>query len=427
MDLQAPSPAAVSPARTEPADTERADTEPAADRRRLRERHFDVADNRVRVLLGEDVQDEMVAALGSLHADRFIVVTDDNVADVAAGKLAGALDAVAPTLLLSHPPGEEHKNLATLSRFIDLALDFGATRRTVVVAAGGGIPGNIAGLLAGLLFRGVRLVHVPTTVIAACDSVISVKQAVNTSHAKNMVGLYHPPELILVDLAVVAQGSPRDLRSGTCETVKNALAIEPSQIPRLRRLLRPRADYTPADLGEIFDLSLAVKSRLLLEDPYEKYSGLLLEYGHTIGHALELASTAHGPKEAALKHGEAVALGMIAAADVARRMGLLDEAAVAVHEELIDRVGVCRCLTAGIAPKTVLHHIAFDNKRGYRSCDGDDVAMVLLGGLGKPLGADEHYLTPVPHRHVAAAVHDLLRRGGECAGGGRGAEGHTVS
>ncbi|MEV0275731.1 2-deoxy-scyllo-inosose synthase [Streptomyces sp. NPDC050610] len=417
MDLQAPSPAAPAPA----------DTETSADRRRLRERHFDVADKRVRVLLGEDVQDELAETLGSMQADRFIVVTDDNVADVVAGKLAGALDAVAPALLLSHPPGEEHKNLATLSRFIDLALDFGATRRTVVVAVGGGIPGNIAGLLAGLLFRGVRLVHVPTTVIAACDSVISVKQAVNTSHAKNMVGLYHPPELILVDLAVVAQGSPRDLRSGTCETVKNALAIDPSQIPRLRRLLRPRADYAPADLGEIFDLSLAVKSRLLLEDPYEKYSGLLLEYGHTIGHALELASTAHGPKEAALKHGEAVALGMIAAADVARRMGLLDAADVAVHEELIDRVGVCRCLTAGIAPKTVLHHIAFDNKRGYRSCDGDEVAMVLLSALGKPLGADEHYLTPVPHAHVAAAVHDLLRRGGECSGGARGAEGHGIS
>ncbi|MFH8983940.1 2-deoxy-scyllo-inosose synthase [Streptomyces varsoviensis] len=417
MDLQAPSPAAPSPA----------DTATAAGGRRLRERHFDVADKRVRVLLGEDVQDEMAETLGSLRADRFIVVTDDNVADVVAGKLAGALDAVAPTLLLSHPPGEEHKNLATLSRFVDLALDFGATRRTVVVAAGGGIPGNIAGLLAGLLFRGVRLVHVPTTVIAACDSVISVKQAVNTSHAKNMVGLYHPPELILVDLAVVALGSPRDLRSGTCETVKNALAIDPAQIPRLRRLLRRRADYTPADLGEIFDLSLAVKGRLLLADPYEKYSGLLLEYGHTIGHALELASTAHGAKEAALKHGEAVALGMVAAADVAHRMGLLDAADVAVHEELVDRAGVCRCLAAGIAPTTVLHHVAYDNKRGYRSCGGDEVAMVLLGALGKPLGADEHYLTPVPHAHVADAVHDLLRRGAQCPAAARGAEGHAAS
>ncbi|GAA2253878.1 2-deoxy-scyllo-inosose synthase [Streptomyces amakusaensis] len=406
MSLQTPHPAG---APTSPHD------------RRLQEWSFDIAEKRIRVLIGENVHDQMAECLSGLGADRFIVVTDDNVADIAAGKLADLLEQTAPTLLLSHPPGEEHKNLTTLTRFVDLSLDFGVTRRSVVVAVGGGIPGNIAGVLAGLIFRGVRLVHVPTTVIAACDSVISAKQAVNTSHAKNMVGLYHTPEMILIDLAVVAMGSPRDLRSGTCETVKNALAIEPAQIPRLRRLLRRDADYSPADLGEIFDLSLAVKSRLLREDPYEKYSGLLLEYGHTIGHALELASAGHGPEEAALKHGEAVALGMVAAADVAHRLGLLDAEAVAVHEEMIGRVGVCRCLTVGIEAETVLHHIAFDNKRGYRRGDDNQVSMVLLDGIGSPLHPDDHYLTPVPYTDVAAAVHELLRLGRQCR------EGHGTS
>ncbi|MCS0634962.1 iron-containing alcohol dehydrogenase [Streptomyces sp. LP05-1] len=384
----------------------------------LRERSFDIAGKRVRVVLGEHIEAEMAAALAELDADRFVVVTDARVAELAAGALAERLERTTPTLLLSHPPGEEFKNLATLSRFVDLALDFGVTRRSVVVAVGGGIPGNIAGVLAGLLFRGLRLVHVPTTVIAACDSVLSVKQAVNTGHAKNTVGLYHIPEAVLVDLAVVAGGSPRDLRSGTCETVKNALAIEPAQIPRLRRLLRREADYSPADLGEIFELSLAVKGRLLLEDPYEKHAGVLLEYGHTVGHALELAGAGRGPGGGdMIKHGEAVALGMTAAADVAHRAGLLDAEGLAVHEELIDRVGVCRCLTVGIAPETVLHHIAYDNKRGYRSCDGSEVAMVLLRAVGAPLNAEQRYLTPVPHTLVAAAVHDLLRRGKECTAG----------
>ncbi|MYR55074.1 iron-containing alcohol dehydrogenase, partial [Streptomyces sp. SID625] len=284
MDLQAREPAAA-------ADAAAAPPLPTG----LRERSFDIAGKRVRVVLGEHIGAEMAAALAELDADRFVVVTDTTVAELAAGALTERLERTAPTLLLSHPPGEEFKNLATLSRFVDLALDFGVTRRSVVVAVGGGIPGNIAGVLAGLLFRGLRLVHVPTTVIAACDSVLSVKQAVNTGHAKNTVGLYHIPEAVLVDLAVVAGGSPRDLRSGTCETVKNALAIEPAQIPRLRRLLRREADYSPADLGEIFELSLAVKGRLLREDPYEKHAGVLLEYGHTVGHALELAGAGRGP------------------------------------------------------------------------------------------------------------------------------------
>ncbi|MFC5722386.1 iron-containing alcohol dehydrogenase [Streptomyces gamaensis] len=390
----------------------------------MTERSFALGDRRVRVLLGHDCLDEVAQVLTALDADRFVFVTDDTVQGVVGGKLAGVVEQTAPALLLSHPPGEAYKNLATLSRFIDLALDFGVTRRSVVVAVGGGIPGNIAGLLAGLLFRGIRLVHVPTTVIAACDSVISAKQAVNTAHAKNTVGLYHPPELIVVDLGVVAVGSPRDLRSGTCETVKNALAIAPGQIPALRRLLRPRADYTAADLGEIFDLSLTVKSRLLLRDPHEKHAGLLLEYGHTVGHALELASAAPDSAARAIKHGEAVALGMAAAADVAHRLGVLGADAVDVHEELIARVGVCRCLTAGLDTETVMRHIGFDNKRGYQAHSSSHVPMVLLSALGVPLGPGQRCLTPVPRRAVRAAVHELLRRGRECGGRcsrGRGA------
>ncbi|AZQ74426.1 iron-containing alcohol dehydrogenase [Streptomyces luteoverticillatus] len=391
----------------------------------LTERHFSLGDRRVRVLLGHDCLDDVAQALTGLDADRFVFVTDDTVQGVVASKLAGVVEQTAPALLLSHPPGEAHKNLATLSRFIDLSLDFKVTRRSVVVAVGGGIPGNIAGLLAGLLFRGIRLVHVPTTVIAACDSVISAKQAVNTAHAKNTVGLYHPPELIVVDFGVVAMGSPRDMRSGTCETVKNALAIDPGQIPTLRRLLRPRADYTASDLEEIFELSLAVKSRLLLEDPHEKYSGVLLEYGHTVGHALELASAAPGSGAVPVKHGEAVALGMAVAADVAHRLGALGADAVATHEELIERVGVCRCLTAGLDTETVMHHIGFDNKRGYEAHTSSDVPMVLLGALGVPLGLGQHYLTPVPRRAVRAAVDELLRRGRECDGGhDRGHDAH---
>ncbi len=386
---------------------------------RSRERRFDVGDKQVRVLLGHDCLDEAAEAFAALDADRFVIVTDDTVRDVVSGKLAGLLEQSAPTLLLSHPPGEDHKNLATLSRFIDLALDFGVTRRSVVLAVGGGIPGNVAGLLAGLLFRGVRLAHFPTTVIAACDSVISAKQAVNTAHAKNTVGLYHPPEMIFIDLGVVALGSPRDLRSGTCETVKNALALEPGQIPRLRRLLRPGADYTPAELAEIFELSLDVKGRVLLEDPLEKGVGVLLEYGHTVGHALELAGagTGRGPGTTGVRHGEAVALGMAAAARIAHRLGMLDPAAVGVHEELIDQAGVCRCLTVGLSPEAVMQHIEFDNKRGYQRHRAGEIPMVLLEALGAAAHPAQHYLTPVPRTEVLAAVHELLRQGKECAKG----------
>lgn len=193
------------------------------------ESNFHLGDRLVRTVRGHGVLDEVATILLDMEADRYFVVTDDTVREIVGTVIAQKLNRTVPTLLVSQPPGEEHKTLSTLSRYVDAALSFGVTRQSVVVAVGGGVPGNVAGLLAGLLFRGVRLAHFPTTVIAACDSVLSAKQAVNTAHAKNMIGLYHPPEVIVIDLAVLAGNSRRDLRSGTCETVKNALCSLPSR------------------------------------------------------------------------------------------------------------------------------------------------------------------------------------------------------
>ncbi|MCP2258276.1 3-dehydroquinate synthase [Streptoalloteichus tenebrarius] len=377
---------------------------------------FHLGDRLVRTVRGPNLLDDAVGLLLDLDADRYVVVTDDTVRRIVGARLAEALHRQAPTLLLSQPPGEEHKTLSTLARHVDAALAFGVTRRSVVVAAGGGVPGNVAGLLAGLLFRGIRFAHVPTTVIAACDSVLSAKQAVNTTYAKNTVGLHHVPEMILIDLTVLAGSGRRDLRSGICETVKNALVLAPRQVPELRGLLRPASDYDEDELSRVFELSLEVKGRLLAEDPHERQVGVLLEYGHTVGHALELVGATQTRPDGPLRHGEAVALGMLAAASVARRLGLLDDDTVALHEELVARAGVCPCLSAGIDPGTVLHHVEFDNKRGYRHHDRDVVPMVLLEGLGRPANHEGRFLTSVPRAVVREAVHDLLRRGKECRG-----------
>lgn len=380
------------------------------------ESNFHLGDRLVRTVRGHGVLDEVATILLDMEADRYFVVTDDTVREIVGTVIAQKLNRTVPTLLVSQPPGEEHKTLSTLSRYVDAALSFGVTRQSVVVAVGGGVPGNVAGLLAGLLFRGVRLAHFPTTVIAACDSVLSAKQAVNTAHAKNMIGLYHPPEVIVIDLAVLAGNSRRDLGSGTCETVKNALVLAPEQIPELRRLLRPASDYNEDELNYLFDLSLAVKGQLLAEDPHERHLGVLLEYGHTVGHALELAGAAQTRPDGPLRHGEAVALGMLAAARVARRIGFIGDDVVAVHEELVALAGVCACLTVDIDPEIVMCHVEFDNKRGYRPHGRSDVLMVLLNDLGRAANRAGRYLTSVPVSEVFGCVHELLRQGKECGG-----------
>lgn len=179
---------------------------------------------------GHDCSDRIVRALAGYGTDRFFVVTDDTVQALHGDDLLPALGRHAPVHVLSQPPGEGMKSLASLSSYLEAAIAAGATRRSLVVAFGGGVPGNLAGALAGLLYRGVRLVHVPTTTVAAMDSVISLKQAVNSSHGKNHIGIYHIPEAVYLDVRLLQTLPDRELRSGLCEKPLTLSLAEAQQV-----------------------------------------------------------------------------------------------------------------------------------------------------------------------------------------------------
>ena len=359
---------------------------------------------------GVDCLDRIVDELGALGADRFFVVTDDHVLALHGERLLSGLGAHAPVEVLSLPPGDGMKVLPNLAAHVEHVIAAGASRRSVVVAFGGGVPGNLAGVVASLLFRGVRLVHVPTTTVAAMDSVISLKQAINSSRGKNHIGTYRAPEAVYLDVRLLATLPDKQLRSGLCEATKNCLAIRPDSIPEMRRRLAAGNLAAPETLVWLLEESLTAKTAVTRRDPYEQGSGLVLEYGHTVGHAVEMCDQRLRGAEG-LSHGEAVMLGMLAAARISRTRGGLDDASVTVHEELAQALGAPTRVPERISVEQVMDVVRVDNKRGYLPVSGEEAAMVLLREHGVPYGAADLPLTAVPLEVVKEAVTDLMPGG----------------
>jgi 3-dehydroquinate synthase/2-deoxy-scyllo-inosose synthase len=371
------------------------------------EREVVLGNVRYPYFFGFDCADRIAWQLGQLESDGFVVVTDDTVLKLHGETLLPELAKYAPVMELSQPPGEDIKTLRSLSLNLERAVEWGATRASVVVAFGGGVPGNLAGLMAGLLYRGVRLVHVPTTTVAAMDSTISLKQAVNSGHGKNHFGLYHAPKAVLTDVRFMQTLPEREVRSGLGEAAKNCLAIRPVALPALREMLAAGSSTSAESLLWLLDESLRAKTTITLDDPREQASGLALEYGHTVGHALEIYHH-RTPNVDGLSHGEAVALGMKVASRVAASLGYLDDSVVGLHDELVSALGGPTELAQSSDLDAIMEVVKADNKRGYLTLDSSQAAMVLLRDLGKPAGQRELPLVPVGLTMVREAVTSLV-------------------
>lgn len=358
--------------------------------------------------LGTDCSDAICQRIVLLEPDRVILVTDEFVWGLHGKSLEGLQSAV-ETVVIKVPRGEGAKRPAVLTDVLSRVFNAGATRQSVVVTFGGGATGNLGGLVAALLFRGVRLVHLPTTTIGAFDSVLSMKQAVNSESGKNQIGTYFRPTVVMVDTRWFETLHPEITRGGWCEGAKNALAIQPAALDTFDRLV---AEADPhRRWAALFDMSLTAKMTVMANDPYERREGLALEYGHTIGHAIEYAAA---ESTLAIPHGDAISLGMIAAARISRAQGHLDVASVQVHEDIAARLRAPTRLPQDFNLERVLTIVRCDNKRGLIPCRDDEIAMVLLADLGKPITWDAGGLplTRVSIGLVETVLADLV----ECSG-----------
>ena len=329
---------------------------------------------------GHNGPDAVVEVLGSIPSSRFLVVCDPLVEQLYGERYAERLEKYAPSNLLVHPVGEKSKTLRTVETLGNKALEYGADRRTAVVAVGGGLTGNLSGLLAALLFRGISFAHVPTTLLAMLDSVFSQKQAVNSRHGKNAFGAFRLPKLIVADTSHIGTLPADEVRSSLCEVIKNALAIAPEYIDTLKGQLNVEGCYVPDSISSLIDFSLRSKQTVMESDRYETGPALVCEYGHTVGHVLEHVG--------GIAHGSAIGVGMLVAAELSAMRGGLTAAEVSVHYDLLERNGSLQeslLTTIGkLDARTVVDAAMFDNKKGYLPVNSDAVAMVLLERLGQP-------------------------------------------
>ena len=316
----------------------------------------------------------VVKAGRALAPSGAFVVTDANVAPLWGTTLAATFEAeggpARATVTLE--AGEEHKQLAAVETVLRSFIAEGADRSSLVVGHGGGVVTDIAGFAAATLFRGVRWVALPTTLLAMVDASVGGKTGVDLGPAKNAVGAFHQPSAVAIDVAHVTTETFRNYRSGFAEVVKAACIADPELFEELE---------AGVDLGRARDLafverlafrSIAVKAAIVARDEHEQGERVLLNFGHTVGHALE--SQGGFTK---LTHGEAVSLGMIAALRVGERLGVTSASVAARVRLLLEGFGLPVDLDAEPL-EAALGLLAFDKKRR-----GGAIRVILLRALGE--------------------------------------------
>jgi 3-dehydroquinate synthetase len=338
----------------------------------------------------------LAAACGNEPADKVFLVADHCVY-AAHGGDDGLLKEIPEAELLLIEPGEGSKSWTGLESLCETLVCKGASKRSVVIAFGGGSVGNLVGMGAGLLFRGIRYVEVPTSYMHFTDGVLSNKQAINGRTGKNHFGLYFAPLFIWADARYLETEPVRSRKAGLAEAVKNALISRPSLVDDFRAKLRPDGRYGAAELSELALKTILSKLEILKRDPSEKRYALVLEYGHTFGHAIEWLA------QGTLFHGECVSVGMKMAAHLANERGLIPDELVDLHYELIDScLGLVPTLPSHIDAESLFGAMARDNKK-----TGESMRFVLLNGLGSCLNDEGDWLVTIADN---AHILDLIER-----------------
>jgi shikimate kinase/3-dehydroquinate synthase len=286
--------------------------------------------------VGLDVPALLTEAVARCRASSLVLVTDSNVQRARGGAIETALRPLGARITrVTLPPGESQKTLASVATIWDAALGAGVDREAVVVAAGGGVIGDLAGFAAACLLRGVRFVQVPTTLLAMVDSSVGGKTGFDHAVGKNLVGAFHQPSAVVADLAHLATLPPRERAAGLAEVVKIALATDPPLLEQLELHSGALARGDSAALLPVVRAAIDAKIRVVRDDERESGPRALLNLGHTVGHAVE----AHGGYARWL-HGEAIAIGTVAEMHATAALGWTPAAVVERGKALFEALGL---------------------------------------------------------------------------------------
>lgn len=327
------------------------------------------------VHVGHGVQDELPSLLGgatriAIIHPRTLEAGAERIRDNLVGRGRAALT-------IEVPDGEAAKTLQVAGSCWDVLGDAGFTRSDVVVGLGGGATTDLAGWVAAAWLRGVRVVHIATTLAGMVDAAVGGKTGINTARGKNLVGAFHPPAGVLCDLDALRTLPRADYVAGLAEVVKCGFIADPAILD----LIEAHAERVtlPGNLAEreLVERSIRVKAHVVGEDLTEKGLREILNYGHTLGHAIERAERYRW------RHGAAVSIGLVYAAALGRQLGRLDNATADRHRTILEALGLPTRYRRD-AFDALLHTMRVDKK-----ARGDRLRFVVLDGLARPSTVDD--------------------------------------
>ena len=313
------------------------------------------------ILIGERLQN----LTAHLPNQKPIIITDGNV-----GRLYAEKFPPAPVITLE--PGELSKSLATIDRIYDRLLELEADRSSFIVGIGGGVVCDITGFVASTFMRGLRFGYVATSLLAQVDASVGGKNGVNYGGYKNLVGTFNQPEFVICDPQLLKTLPEKEVLCGLAEVVKHALIKDPALLAFLEQNSDGILRLAAGDIERLVSDSVTIKSTVVNQD--ERESGLrrILNFGHTFGHAVEHLQC--------ISHGEAVSIGMVIAADISMRKGMLTANDVARIIQLLERLKLPTAPAAD--PARMIDAVRKDKKR-----ENDIVHFVLLDGIGQAVVA----------------------------------------
>ena len=317
---------------------------------------------------------------------RLIVITDNHVADLHLPALLEALDPQPAVLRVS--PGEQSKSLAVAGKLYDALADARIERNDFIITFGGGVVGDIGGFVAATWLRGIRFVQVPTTLEAAVDASVGGKTGVNHAAGKNLIGAFHQPSAVVIDTDFLDTLPQRDFLAGLGESVKHALIRDEDFLDWHEAHAEAIVSREPVILAELIARNCRIKADVVSRDEREQGLRVILNYGHTIGHAVEHLLGYE------LRHGECVALGMIAANELACSRGLLARQTAERVHSLLARLGLPTRLPETVEPRNVAATCRMDKK-----VRGGTVSFVLIRSPG-----DAVSVADVAEAEIIAAV-----------------------
>jgi 3-dehydroquinate synthase len=327
------------------------------------------------IRIGKDILDRIMLLIAKNHkAARYVVITDNIVGGLYGRKLLSGLKDIGLNVsLIEFPAGEASKNINTVINIAEKLMESGADRETCLIALGGGVVGDIVGFVASIFKRSVPYIQIPTTLVAQVDSSIGGKTGVDLPHGKNLVGTFYQPRAVFANLSFLETLPEKEFNNGLAEIIKYGIIDDEKMFRTLETGMEAIKSKDPKLLSGLVENCCQIKKSIVEIDEKEQGLRRILNFGHTLGHALEAVS------EYAITHGEGVALGMIAAARISEKLKYLEKSETGRIEALIREAGLPVKIPESLDNNKIIARLKMDKKK-----KGDIIHFVLLKKIGMP-------------------------------------------